>query len=216
MEIIQENFEGALRLLNQGKFERATGILEKLVPKTDPRDVRPLLRLGECYSRLGRTPEAVRVFETAGKNLSNMGFHRNAIAVYKQLLGVTDNPKPVHLAMAVAYEELGLLADAAQHRRSATIEPTRAFQLADAETETFVQIPELKSSRKRVGASRVLVGMLLGAALTFVATSDKLDDLVAPESAAVVMAEADAHLATAKTKVRQALVDLAWAIAEQF
>lgn len=212
MEIMQENLSGAIRLCEQGKYGRAIPILEKVVVNHDPRDVRPLLRLGEAYARCERTGEAIRTYETAGKRLSDMGFHKNAVAVYKQLLQVTNRPRDAHVALAVQYEALGFLADAQMHRRAAAVEPTRAFTLAEAETETMLKVPSLKGSRR--GTSRMLMGMLVGAALAFVASSGEFKNIETPTSAAEALAQAEVQLEEAKVTARQTAVDLAWKAAD--
>lgn len=215
MEIIQENLSGAIRLCEQGKYERAVPILEKVVVNHDARDVRPLLRLGEAYARLDRVGDAIRTYETAGQRLSKMGFHKNAVAVYKQLLDVTNRPRDAHLALAVEYEQLGFMADAQMHRRAASVEPTRAFQLAEAETATMIKVPSLGTSTRR-GTSKMLVGMLVGAAVALLVSSGKLDQVKMPSSTDEAVVQAEAQIAGASVAARAAAIDLAWRAADFF
>jgi tetratricopeptide (TPR) repeat protein len=110
----------AIKLLQQGKYDKAIIELKKLVDD-DKTDVRTLLKLGDTYVKIGSKKESIDSYEKAAAIYTEQGFYLKAVAVFKQILRVDANIPELHLKLAELYQQLGLTSDALQHYQNVAV-----------------------------------------------------------------------------------------------
>ncbi len=106
--------EAARRAADKGQLDKA--IREYLrVVREDPKDVRVWLTVGDLYAKRGAKQEAIDTYLKVARFYGEQGFHRKAIAVYRQVLKLDPNLIEVNLRLAELYREIGLYSEATQH-----------------------------------------------------------------------------------------------------
>lgn len=101
----------AEKCLAQNKIAQAVQEYCKIV-EHDAQDFAALNTLGDLYSRLGKTQEAVGCFLRVAEHYREQGFSLKAVAVYKKTLRLTPNAPGVSQNLAVLYEQQGLYVEA--------------------------------------------------------------------------------------------------------
>lgn len=104
--------QSATRLTQRGHLDRAITEYERLVAQ-DPADIRSRLKIGELQQRQGQNAQAAKTLAEAGELYANQGFFLKAVAVYKQVLKLTDDVQ-ANERLADLYQQLGLLTEAMQ------------------------------------------------------------------------------------------------------
>ena len=100
-------YDGAMKLLAQGKFDKGIAELAKLVVD-DPKDVRTLLKIAETlHVKMGKRKEALEHYDRAASLYTDQGFFLKAVAVFKQMLAVDGTNPDLHLRLAELYQQLG-------------------------------------------------------------------------------------------------------------
>jgi tetratricopeptide (TPR) repeat protein len=114
-------YEGAMKLLAQGKFDKAVVELQKLVGD-DPKDVRTLLKIAETlHVKMGKRKEALEAYDRAAAIYSDQGFFLKAVAVFKQMLPVDGNNPDLHLKLAELYQQMGYGSQALHHYQQVVV-----------------------------------------------------------------------------------------------
>ena len=101
----------AEKCLAQNKIAQAVQEYCKIV-EHEPQDFAALNTLGDLYSRLGKTQEAVGCFLRVAEHYREQGFSLKAVAVYKKTLRLTPDAPGVSQNLAVLYEQQGLYVEA--------------------------------------------------------------------------------------------------------
>ena len=101
----------AQKLALRGQFDKALKIYEQLLVM-EPTAINLRQKLAELLTRVGRTEDARREFETIGTYYSKNGFYLKAIAVYKQLQKLFPADISLSLTLAELNEKHGLAANA--------------------------------------------------------------------------------------------------------
>jgi tetratricopeptide (TPR) repeat protein len=176
----------AIKLLQQGKYDKAIAELKKLVDD-DKNDVRTLLKLGDTYVKIGNKKESIESYERAATIYTEQGFFLKAVAVYKQILRVDANIPELHLKLAELYQQLGLTSDALQHYQTVALAHEQAGRPRDAldMLKRMVDLdPDNIASRIKLGELFAQQGLAAEAvqelqnALSFLKTQQRYDDYV--------------------------------------
>jgi pentatricopeptide repeat protein len=101
----------AQKNLLKGQVAKAIKDYEKVI-ECSPDDMRNRQKLGELYSRVGMTAEALETYEAVARHYSKNGFYLKAIAVYKQMQKVDSSKCSVYYRLAELNEKQGLLGNA--------------------------------------------------------------------------------------------------------
>ena len=101
----------AQKNLLKGQVGKAIKEYEEIV-KSDPGDVRNRQKLGELYSRLGMTAEALDTYELVARYYSDNGFYLKSIAVFKQMQKVDPTQSKFYYRLGELNEKQGLLGNA--------------------------------------------------------------------------------------------------------
>jgi pilus assembly protein FimV len=101
----------AEKYVQQGKFQNAITEYQK-VTKQDPKDLTVLNTIGDLYSRLGQSDQAILYFKKVGDTYANDGFTVKAIAMYKKITKLTPTATDCILKLAEMYTQQGLYNDA--------------------------------------------------------------------------------------------------------
>ncbi len=101
----------AEKFMQQGKLQNAIAEYLK-VTKQDPKDLTVMNTVGDLYSRLGQTAEAIQCFKQVGEAYANDGFTVKAIAIYKKLSKLDPEATECILKLAELYTQQGLYNDA--------------------------------------------------------------------------------------------------------
>ena len=101
----------AEKCLAQNKIAQAVQEYCKIV-QHEPQDFTALNTLGDLYSRLGKTQEAVDCFLLVAEHYREQGFSLKAVAIYKKLLRLSPQAEGVAQNLAVLYEQQGLYVEA--------------------------------------------------------------------------------------------------------
>lgn len=187
MAINRDKVEAAaIKLLQQGKYDKAIAELKKLV-EDDPTDVRTLLKLGDTYVKVGNKKESIEAYEKAASIYTEQGFFLKAVAVYKQILRVDANIPELHLKLAELYQQLGLTSDALQHYQNVAVFHEQQGRPRDAldMLKRMVDLdPDNLASRIKLGELFAQQGLAaeatqeLRSALTFLKAQQRFDDYV--------------------------------------
>jgi pilus assembly protein FimV len=108
--------------VQQGKFENAIKEYQKVV-KADPKDLTVLNTIGDLYSRLGQSEQAILYFKKVGDTYAADGFTVKAIAMYKKITKLTPAATDCIMKLAEMYTQQGLYNDA----RSQYMQVAEAF-----------------------------------------------------------------------------------------
>lgn len=103
--------QAAQKYLAKGQLDRAIVEYENVV-KSDPKDARMLLKLGDLYTRKGATKEASATYRKVAEQYAEQGFFLKAVAVCKQILKLDPGQLDVWEKLAEMYELLSLASDA--------------------------------------------------------------------------------------------------------
>ena len=187
MAINRDKVEAAaIKLLQQGKYDKAIAELKKLV-EDDRTDVRTLLKLGEAYVKTGNTKESIDAYERAAGIYTEQGFYLKAVAVFKQILRVDANVPELHLKLAELYQQLGLTSDALQHYHNVATFYESHGRARDAleMLKRMVDLdPDNLASRIKLGELFAQQGLVAQAtqelrnALVFLKSQQRFDDFV--------------------------------------
>ncbi len=101
----------AEKCLAQNKIAQAVQEYCKIV-QHEPQDFAALNTLGDLYSRLGKTEEAVGCFLRVAEHYREQGFSLKAVAVYKKTVRLSPQAPGVAQNLAVLYEQQGLHVEA--------------------------------------------------------------------------------------------------------
>ena len=101
----------AQKNLLKGQVGKAIKEYEEIV-KSDPGDVRNRQKLGELYSRVGMTAEALDTYELVARYYSDNGFYLKSIAVFKQMQKVDPTQSKFYYRLGELNEKQGLLGNA--------------------------------------------------------------------------------------------------------
>ncbi len=108
----------AQRYSRKGQYKKAIQEYRKVLER-HPGDVRARLNLANLYYRQGETDPAVQTFLAVASIYEDGGFTLKAIAVYKQVLKLVPDRDDLYVALAVNYQQHGLLNEAANQYREA-------------------------------------------------------------------------------------------------
>ena len=101
----------AEKYVQGGKLQNAINEYEKVV-KVDPKDLTVLNTIGDLYSRIGHSEQAVHYFKKVGEAYATAGFTVKAIAMYKKLTKLTPQSFESIQRLAELYTVQGLYNDA--------------------------------------------------------------------------------------------------------
>jgi len=139
--------------IESGDFKRAAVQLNQ-VCRSDPDDIRTRLRLGELYQKLGRLEVSLRTFVQVADAYVDQGHLLKAVAVYNKMLSIDSGLHTVHLALARAYKQLGLVNDAASQYK----EVIRILSARARHDERLCVIEEMIELDPHNVAARVRLG----------------------------------------------------------
>jgi tetratricopeptide (TPR) repeat protein len=122
----------AYRALRRGDLESALVKFEE-ASRAEPSDARTWLRVAEIQMRLGNRQAAVEAYRQAARIHTAQGFHKHAIAIYKNILTVVPVDIDAHRALARLFAAEGLLSDASTQYECVI----RACQVADRSAEAM-------------------------------------------------------------------------------
>ncbi len=159
----------AQKHLQKGALDKAIIEYQKLV-KDDPQDVRTWLKIGDLFTRLGSTREAVDTYGRVAETYAQQGFFLKAVAVYKQILKLDPQSIETQLRLAGMFEHLALVSDAL-----ATYEQVATVFARDGQLERALQTmarmveldPENISIRIKFAESLSKAGKIPEAAVEF-------------------------------------------------
>lgn len=103
--------QAAQKYLAKGQLDKAITEYE-IVVKSDPKDARTLLKLGDLYTRKGANKEAGATYRKVAEQYAEQGFFLKAVAVCKQILKLDPSQLDVWEKLAEMYELLSLVSDA--------------------------------------------------------------------------------------------------------
>jgi tetratricopeptide (TPR) repeat protein len=101
----------AEKLVAKGKIEAAIKEYDRLLDD-NPNDVNTLNRVGDLWTRINRTDEAVKVFGRIADHYSKDGFFLKAIAIYKKINKIDPSKLDVYSRLAELYAKQGLAMEA--------------------------------------------------------------------------------------------------------
>jgi pilus assembly protein FimV len=101
----------AEKLVAKGKIEAAIKEYDRLL-EDNPNDVNTLNRVGDLWSRINRTDEAVKVYGRIADHYSKDGFFLKAIAIYKKINKIDPSKLDVYSRLAELYAKQGLAMEA--------------------------------------------------------------------------------------------------------
>jgi tetratricopeptide (TPR) repeat protein len=101
----------ARRHAKQGHLDRAIAEYRKLV-EADPTDVRTWLNIGDLFTRMGETREAVDSYGQAARHYEAEADHGKALAVYKTMLRLDPSRLDVQERLARTFADAHLITDA--------------------------------------------------------------------------------------------------------
>jgi tetratricopeptide (TPR) repeat protein len=176
----------AIKLLQQGKYDKAIVELKKIVDD-DPTDVRTLLKLGDTHVKLGNKKESISAYERAAGIYMEQGFHLKGVAVFKQILRVDANVPELQVKLAELYQQLGLKSDALE--RYQTVASSHESQGRPREALEMLKRmlnldPDNLAYRMKLGELFAQQGLAaeatheLRSALGFLKTQQRFDDYV--------------------------------------
>lgn len=167
----------AQRFTAKGQFEKAIAEYRRIL-KSDPSDIRTMLKIGDLYTRMGARKEATDTFLRVAEQYGASGFHLKAIAVYKQILNLDPTQVTIHKLLAASYLELGLT------------------------SEALIQLEQLADAYQRTNRPELLLEVLLqmgGIDPKNIATRLRIAELLSKESR---IPEATKHFAMACEELR--------------
>lgn len=103
--------QAAERNVLQGKITNAIAEYEKVIAH-DPRDLTVQNTLGDLYSRIGRTDDALQCFRKVADAYAAEGFAMKAIAMYKKINKLNPHALECILKLGELYALQGLFSDA--------------------------------------------------------------------------------------------------------
>lgn len=103
--------QAAERSVLQGKITNAIAEYEKVIAH-DPRDLTVQNTLGDLYSRIGRTDDALQCFRKVADAYAADGFALKAIAMYKKISKLNPHALECILKLGELYSLQGLFSDA--------------------------------------------------------------------------------------------------------
>ena len=111
-------FEGAQKLLQAAKYDKAIVEFQKLIAEDD-KDVRTLLKIAETlHVKMGKRKEALESYDRAANIYREQGFFLKSVAVFKQMLTVDATNPDIHLRLAELYQQLGYASQCLLHYQS--------------------------------------------------------------------------------------------------
>jgi len=114
-------YEGAMKLLATGKFDKGIVELQKLTAE-DPKDVRTLLKIAETlHVKMGKRKEALEAYDRAASIYSDQGFFLKAVAVFKQMLSVDATTPELHMRLAELYQQMGYGSQCLHHYQQVVV-----------------------------------------------------------------------------------------------
>lgn len=116
---------------SRGRLPEAITHLQEVV-RLDPRDRRPLQKLGDLHARLGQSRRAAAWYARAARGQEADGFAQRAIALWRLAARCDPTSFEAQERVGVLYLELGRTTDARQHYERAARELEAAGQAADA------------------------------------------------------------------------------------
>ena len=155
----QKSLSVAEKFVQQGKLQNAINEYEKIL-KADPKDLTVMNTVGDLYSRLGQTDNAIQCFKSVGDAYAGQGFTVKAIAMYKKLTKLKPSPEGV-LRLAELYTQQGLFNDARAQYLQVADEFLRAGALDQAVRifqKTLEMDPENVAMRTRLAEVYVRMG----------------------------------------------------------
>lgn len=84
---VRELKEGVALFMKAGQYEAAIKNL-KLLMKVEKREVQHLIRMAECFQKLGKSADTISWYEQAAKKYAELGHLPKAIAIAKLVLGI--------------------------------------------------------------------------------------------------------------------------------
>ncbi len=94
--------DDANALYLKGKIKDAIKLLETVV-KTDKRDVKSMVKLGDCFRKVNDKNNAIASYKQAARLYAAQGFLVNAISVSKMILSLDPNEKEIQEMLAGLY-----------------------------------------------------------------------------------------------------------------
>lgn len=155
----QKALNAAEKFVQQGKLQNAIAEYEKVL-KADPKDLTVMNTVGDLYSRLGQSEQAVECFKSVGDAYASQGFTVKAIAMYKKLSKLKPSLDSV-LRLAELYTQQGLFNDARAQYRQVAEEFLRTGELEQAARifqKTLEMDPENVAMRTRLAEVYLKIG----------------------------------------------------------
>jgi len=155
----QKVLNAAEKFVQQGKLQNAISEYEKVL-KADPKDLTVMNTVGDLYSRLGQSEQAVECFKSVGDAYASQGFTVKAIAMYKKLSKLKPSLDSV-LRLAELYTQQGLFNDARAQYRQVAEEFLRSGELEQAARifqKTLEMDPENVAMRTRLAEVYLKLG----------------------------------------------------------
>ena len=142
----------AQKYVDRKRYDRAIEEYQKII-KSDPKDARTLLKIGDLQARMQAYADAIATYDRVGQHYAAQGFALKAIAVYKQVRELIKKHAPEltdrysHIApkLAEIYTQLGLTGDALAAWDEVATRHQRGGRDREA-IEVFEQMVELDGS----------------------------------------------------------------------
>jgi tetratricopeptide (TPR) repeat protein len=126
--LADENLESAKKLFNAEQYKKAIGLLKKAT-KGQPSNVEAWFLLGDCYTRLGKSKDAIKAYQKGlainpehadaifrlGVNYTVLGNHSHAIEAYKEVIQIQPRHAEAHFYLGMSYDSIGRIGDAFKH-----------------------------------------------------------------------------------------------------
>lgn len=218
-------YDGAMKLLTGGKFDKAIAEFQKLLVD-DPKDVRTLLKIAETlHVKMGNRKEALVHYDKAATLYTEQGFFLKAVAVFKQMLTVDATNPELHLRLAELYQQLGYGSQCLLHYQQVVVLYEQQEQPKDKVLDILKRMvdldPENLASRIKVAELFAQAGKVqeaaaeMRAAYDYLKAQQRLDDalrvgerILAFDGGATDVARDLANLYMQRQDAKQALAKL--------
>jgi Tfp pilus assembly protein PilF len=164
--------------LQHGDIKRAAHQLGQ-VCRYDPADLRTHLKLADLYQQMGRLEVSLKTFLYVADRYVEEGHLLKAITVYNKMLSIDAGLHTIHLSLARAYGQLGLVNDATSQYKEVVHILTvreRGPERLDVIRELIDLNPENVAARVRLAEDYVVAERLTDATAQFKFAANELED----------------------------------------
>ncbi len=168
--------EAARKHAQKGAKAKALKEYNKLL-KSDPRDAKLLLEVGDAYRRWGQAEEAIAQYGKVAQQYRQDGFDARAVAVFKQILNLDPKHYSAYVSLSELYQRMGLDAEAISALQTAADgyhKEGRKAEALDLLRQTAALDPTNTTSRLKVAELLRQEGMEAEALSEYKAVAEEL------------------------------------------